>query len=627
MRPRGRLSRRRSRRRSPGPDARRRSWSTVPGQEPVAFDLVAGADVPRGGLLTRINAAARADPRQGAQLPARPLSRRMAGRRFISFEGIDGSGKSDPGPGCSRPRCAPRGAEVVETREPGGAPGAEAIRRAARRGRPRPLVARDRDPALHRRAARPPRAHHPPGAGPRRHRGHRPLRRLDPRLPGRRPRRPARRPSMRCTRSRSALEPDLTLILDLDPATALHRGLARGGAEDRFERLGRGFQARLRAGFLALAAEFPDRCRLIVRAAGTAEEVAAPRRRGGRPHERAAGARPPARRAASARDRRALRPGRRRGAVPRTPPPRAGCTTPGSSPGRAASARRRSPGASPATSSPAARPQASRWRPRTRSSARLAALASPQLFLCRRPWDDKAERLRTAITVDEVRALKSFFQLSAADGGWRVAIVDAADEMTGSAANALLKILEEPPSAAGAPARLPPAGGAPADDPLALPRAALAPARGGRPRRRARRRRRRDRQRRAALATLAGGSVGAAWRLAAERRGRALRRDRRAPARGAPLDRRAAVALAESAGGRDAARATTSSSSSSRIALSRLALAGAGAAGRALSERRGRGDGPPRRHPGAGRGSGPSPRPGSPRAPRMRARSTLTPPR
>ena len=78
----------------------------------------------------------------------------------------------------------------------------------------------------------------------------------------------------------------------------------------------------------------------------------------------------------------------------------------------------------------------------------LAALASPQLFLCRRPWDDKAERLRTAITVDEVRALKGFFQLSAADGGRRVAIVDAADELNAAAANALLKILEEPPARA-----------------------------------------------------------------------------------------------------------------------------------------------------------------------------------
>lgn len=77
---------------------------------------------------------------------------------------------------------------------------------------------------------------------------------------------------------------------------------------------------------------------------------------------------------------------------------------------------------------------------------RIAALAEPGVFLCRRPWDEKKKRLKTAITVDEVRKLKSFFTLSAADGGWRIAIVDAADEMNTSAENALLKVLEEPPA-------------------------------------------------------------------------------------------------------------------------------------------------------------------------------------
>lgn len=74
-----------------------------------------------------------------------------------------------------------------------------------------------------------------------------------------------------------------------------------------------------------------------------------------------------------------------------------------------------------------------------------AQLASPSIFLCRPPWDAKAERYRTAITVDEVRALKSFFQMSSASETWRVAIVDPTDDLTPSAANALLKILEEPP--------------------------------------------------------------------------------------------------------------------------------------------------------------------------------------
>jgi len=76
---------------------------------------------------------------------------------------------------------------------------------------------------------------------------------------------------------------------------------------------------------------------------------------------------------------------------------------------------------------------------------RLLALSEPRLFLLRRPFDEKTERLKQDITVDEVRRLKSFFALSAADGGRRVVIVDAADEMNVNAANALLKLLEEPP--------------------------------------------------------------------------------------------------------------------------------------------------------------------------------------
>lgn len=79
-------------------------------------------------------------------------------------------------------------------------------------------------------------------------------------------------------------------------------------------------------------------------------------------------------------------------------------------------------------------------------SHRLAALSEPRLFLLRRPWDAKAERLKQDITVDEVRKMKNFFALSSADGGRRVVIVDAADEMNVNAANALLKLLEEPPA-------------------------------------------------------------------------------------------------------------------------------------------------------------------------------------
>ena len=78
--------------------------------------------------------------------------------------------------------------------------------------------------------------------------------------------------------------------------------------------------------------------------------------------------------------------------------------------------------------------------------ARLVqAGAHPRLSVIRRPWDDKTKKLKTEITVDAVRDLKRFFQMSAADGGRRVVIVDAADELNRNAANAILKELEEPP--------------------------------------------------------------------------------------------------------------------------------------------------------------------------------------
>lgn len=78
-------------------------------------------------------------------------------------------------------------------------------------------------------------------------------------------------------------------------------------------------------------------------------------------------------------------------------------------------------------------------------AARLRALSEPGLCLIRRPWDDKAKKLKTQLTVDEVRRVKSFFHMSAGGTGRRVVIVDTADEMNASAANALLKELEEPP--------------------------------------------------------------------------------------------------------------------------------------------------------------------------------------
>jgi len=77
---------------------------------------------------------------------------------------------------------------------------------------------------------------------------------------------------------------------------------------------------------------------------------------------------------------------------------------------------------------------------------RIASGGHADFKLIERSWvDEKKSRLRTEIVVDDVRAVNSFLSLTPAEGGWRVVLVDAADEMNRSSANAILKILEEPP--------------------------------------------------------------------------------------------------------------------------------------------------------------------------------------
>ena len=75
----------------------------------------------------------------------------------------------------------------------------------------------------------------------------------------------------------------------------------------------------------------------------------------------------------------------------------------------------------------------------------LAQLAHPDFALIRREWQAATKRLATEISVEAVREGLQVFQLSAAFGGWRVAIVDSADDLNRNSANALLKMLEEPP--------------------------------------------------------------------------------------------------------------------------------------------------------------------------------------
>jgi DNA polymerase-3 subunit delta' len=75
----------------------------------------------------------------------------------------------------------------------------------------------------------------------------------------------------------------------------------------------------------------------------------------------------------------------------------------------------------------------------------IAAGAHPNVLHLRRPWIEKDKKLATVLTVQEVRRSVGFFGTAAGRAGPRIAIVDAADDMNPQAANALLKMLEEPP--------------------------------------------------------------------------------------------------------------------------------------------------------------------------------------
>jgi len=74
----------------------------------------------------------------------------------------------------------------------------------------------------------------------------------------------------------------------------------------------------------------------------------------------------------------------------------------------------------------------------------VATQSHPDLLILRRVENDKGV-MQKVITVDQVRRLIEFMTLTSSRGGWRVAIIDPADDMNNAAANALLKILEEPP--------------------------------------------------------------------------------------------------------------------------------------------------------------------------------------
>ena len=82
------------------------------------------------------------------------------------------------------------------------------------------------------------------------------------------------------------------------------------------------------------------------------------------------------------------------------------------------------------------------------TASRIASLGHGDFTLLRRPYDFKTKKIRTEIPVAETRKLSEFFTRKASEGGWRVCLIDTADEMTVSAANGVLKTLEEPPEKA-----------------------------------------------------------------------------------------------------------------------------------------------------------------------------------
>jgi len=180
---------------------------------------------------------------------------------FISFEGIDGSGKSTQARILAE-ALKQQGLDVVHTREPGGSPGAEEIRALVLQGDPDRWSAETE--ILLFTAAR--RDHLERTIRPALEAGKVVI--CDRFADSTRMYQGLSRGDLRALVDQLhdlmiGQEPDMTVLIDMDPAEGLSRALSRQGVEERFESFGQDLQVKMRQGFLSLAQENPDRFRVI----------------------------------------------------------------------------------------------------------------------------------------------------------------------------------------------------------------------------------------------------------------------------------------------------------------------------------------------------------------------------